>query len=113
MKKKDIIKSKFEYTNIINNKKFVKNSFFVVYFVEKRMLNNRYGISVPKKVGKANQRNKLKRRLKNIIDTNRNAIQKSYDYVIIFRKKAIELDYCHLEKKFITLINKIGEFNEK
>lgn len=113
MKKKDIIKSKFEYTSIINNQKFVKNSFFVIYFIKKRMPNSRYGISVPKKVGKANQRNKLKRRLKNIIDTNRNTIQKSYDYVIIFRKRAITLDYCQLEEKFITLINKIGDFNEK
>lgn len=108
MKKINIIKSKFEYTEIINNCKYIKNNYFIIYFKKNNNLN-RYGISVPKKTGKAYIRNKIKRRLKNIIDNNEINIQKTYDYVIIIRKRLIELKYQEMEKSFISLINKIGE----
>lgn len=112
MKKKNIIKSKFEYTDIIKNCKYKKNNYFIIYY-RKTEKENRYGISIPKKTGKAYLRNKIKRRLKNIIDHNEFNIQKSYDYVIIIRKRLIELNYQEMENNFINLIRKIGASNEK
>ena len=112
MKKKEIIKSKLEYTDIINNCNYIKNNYYIIYYRSNNTFN-RYGISVPKKTGKAVVRNKIKRRLKNIIDNNKFNIQKSYDYVIIIRKRLIELNYKEMEINFINLIKKIGENNEK
>ena len=108
MKKKNIIQKEREFTDIINNYPFIKNEYFVIYYRNNKE-TNRYGISVPKKTGKANIRNKIKRRIKNIIDLNEKNIQKSYDYVIIIRKRLIELNYCDMEKEFIHLIQKIGK----
>ena len=109
MKKNNIIKSKLEYTEIIKKCKYLKNNYFIIYYRENNKNINRYGISVPKKTGKAVIRNKIKRRLKNIIDNNEFNIQKSYDYVIIIRKRLIELNYQEMEKSFITLMKKVGE----
>ena len=108
MKKKNIIKSKLEYTEIINKSKYIKNKYFIIYF-RKNESSNRYGISVPTKTGKAHIRNKIKRRLKNIIDNNEFNIQKSYDYVIIIRKSIVELNYQQMANNFLALIEKIGE----
>lgn len=108
MKKKNIIKSKFEYTEIIKKSKYIKNKYFVIYFRQNDS-NNRYGISVPTKTGKAHIRNKIKRRLKNIIDNNQINIQNSYDYVIIVRKSIVELNYQQMENNFLALIEKMGE----
>lgn len=112
MKKKNIIKSKLEFTKIIKNCKYKKNNYFIIYYC-KATQDNRYGISVPKKTGKAIVRNKIKRRLKNIIDNNEFDIQKPYDYVIIIRKRLIELNYQQMEKSFISLIKKVGDSYEK
>lgn len=112
MKKKNIIKSEREFTKIIKTCKYLKNSNFLVYF-QINEENNRYGISVPKKIGKANIRNKIKRRIKNIIDTNETSIEKPYNYVIIIRKGLLELSYKEIENSFLDLIKKIGESNEK
>lgn len=112
MKKKQIIKSSLEYTEIIKKCPYKKNPYFLIYY-RKNNTYNRYGISIPKKTGKANIRNKIKRRLKNIIDTNEFAIHIPYDYVIIIRKRVLELDYKQMEDNFITLIKKIGEKNEE
>ena len=108
MKKKNIIKSEREFTKIIKTCKYLKNSNFLVYF-QINEENNRYGISVPKKIGKANIRNKIKRRIKNIIDNNKFNIQNSYDYVIISRKRLLELTYKEMEYNFIILVKKLGE----
>ncbi len=112
MKKKEIIKSSIEYTKIIKKCPYVKNNYFIIYYRKNKEIN-RYGISVPTKTGKANVRNKIKRRLKNIIDKNKFTIHKPYDYVIIIRKRLLELNYNEIENSFINLINKIGAKNEK
>ena len=111
MKKKNIIQKQTEFTDIIHKCPYVKNNYFVIYY-RKNDLFNRYGISIPKKTGKANIRNKIKRRIKNIIDLNEFSIQSSYDYVIIIRKRLIELDYNEMNKSLISLLNRIGEKNE-
>ena len=111
MKKKNIIKKEKEFTEIIHKCRYKKNSYFVIYY-RKNNEFNRYGISVPKKTGKAYIRNKIKRRIKNIIDQNQNHVHSSYDYVIIIRKRILELDYQGMEQNLISLITKIGEQNE-
>lgn len=111
MKKKNIIQKEQEFTEIIHKCPYEKNGYFVIYY-RKNNIGNRYGISIPKKTGKANIRNKIKRRVKNIIDLNEKYIHISYDYVIIIRKRLIELDYLGIEKNLLSLINRIGEKNE-
>ncbi len=111
MKKKDIITSKNEYTEIINKKEYKKNDYYLIYYRNNNK-EKRFGISIPKKIGKAVIRNKLKRRIKNIIDKNKNLITSSYDYVIIGRKRLLEINYQQMEVNLINLIKKIGEENE-
>ena len=66
-----------------------------------------YGITVPKKVGKAYIRNKLKRQIKNIIITNEKDIQTSYNYVIIIKEPAKNLQYQLLEEELLKLMKKV------
>lgn len=111
MKKKQIIQKEIEFTELIKNYPYKKNPYFVIYY-RKTKENNRYGISVPKKTGKAHIRNKIKRRIKNIIDQNEKMVHSPYDYVIIIRKRLLELNYQQMEEQLINLMKKIGEKNE-
>ena len=108
MKKIDIIKSSDEYTEIINQGKTRKNKYYSIYY-RKNDNANRYGITIPKKLGIAVLRNKTKRRVKNIIDQNKNTIQNSYDYVIIVKKGILELTYLEMEKELLKLMKSIGD----
>lgn len=103
MKKIEIIKSSREYTEIINLNKAKKSRYFSIYY-RKNNQDNRYGITVPKKTGTAVIRNKIKRRIKNIIDNNKKIVQSSYDYVIIVKKGILELTYQEIEKELLKLI---------
>ena len=63
MKKKEIIQKSNEFTEIIHKCPYKKNNYFIIYY-RKNKEHNRFGISVPTKTGKANIRNKIKRRVK-------------------------------------------------
>ena len=112
MKKIDIIKSSDEYTEIINTGKTKKNKYYSIFYRNNNK-NSKYGITIPKKLGIAVLRNKTKRRVKNIIDQNKNTIQNGYDYVIIVKKGILELTYVDMEKELLSLIKSIGDKIEK
>ena len=99
MKKIEIIKSSREYTDIINNSRAKKSKYFSVYY-RKNNKSNRYGITVT--------RNKIKRRVKNIIDNNKKVVHNGYDCVIIIKKGILELTYKEMEKELLKLIS-IGD----
>lgn len=111
MKKKEIIKKNYEFSKIINKRQIIKNKYFTVFYQENKE-NNKYGISIPKKIGNAVIRNKIKRQIKNIIDINKLIIPNSYDYVIIIKESVLEIHYQELQSQLINLLKKVkGEQN--
>jgi len=63
---------------------------------------SRYGLSVTKKVGKAVQRNRLKRLLREI--TRVQTVKPGWDVVFIVRPVAVTADYHQLNKAAIRLL---------
>ncbi len=106
MNKEKIIQKSETYSEIINEKKANKSKYFSIYY-KKTDKNNKYGITVPKKVGKANIRNKLKRQIKNIIVTNEKDIQTGFNYVIIIKEASLELSYQELSYELLSLLKKV------
>lgn len=106
MNKEKIIKNSETYSKIISTGKSIKNKYFSVYY-QKSDNDNKYGITIPKKVGKANIRNKLKRQTKNIIMTNEINIQKKYNYVIIIKEATLSLSYNDMACELLNLFKKV------
>ena len=108
MKKINIINENKDFEEIIKKKHFLSNNFFVIYYNDKKDKYYRFGLSVGKKVSKrAVDRNKLKRRLKMIIDNSKNYYQNSKDYIIIMKGSTLTAEYKELERSFQELISKI------
>ncbi|MEW6041257.1 MAG: ribonuclease P protein component [Elusimicrobiota bacterium] len=68
----------------------------------------RVGIIVSRKTAGAVQRNKLKRRLREIFRLNKNKLKPDIDMVIIGKKEAANMDYTELEKTLLNLWRKAG-----
>ena len=64
MKKTDRILKSREFARIIHNKQSRANASFVIYYAKPHENHPRVGISVSKKLGKAHQRNKIKRQVR-------------------------------------------------
>ena len=106
MNKEKILRKSEDFSTIISNQKYFKNKYFSLYYKESD--TTLFGITVPKKVGKAVYRNKIKRRVKNIISKNENYIQSNYNYVIIIKEPALKLDYEGLISNLLDLMKKVG-----
>ena len=104
MKKKERIKSQKEFDGIIKNTNSKKNSFFVIHTNPKKHENSRFGIAAGTKVGNAVIRNKLKRRVREILNEERNIFENELDYIIIVRKSCLDLNYEQMKKRLIELI---------
>ena len=102
MNKKYIIKKNEEIQKIISNSNKIVDKYFIVYYKKNSINYNRYCISVSKKIGKANVRNLLKRRMKDILM--KNNIDNSNDYVIILRNGIINLSYIDMKDIIIKIL---------
>lgn len=105
MKKINIIKSNDEYNRIIKSFKPYKYNDFIIY-VEKTNQNiYKFGFSVGKKVGNAVTRNKIKRRLKSILD--KLDFKKGFNCIIIVKKGIVDKSFQEIENDLNIIINKI------
>ena len=107
MKRYEMVKSHEDFNNIINNGKYVKNNYFVIYYINNDSNKYHFGIAVGKKLGKAVIRNKYKRQIRVIIDDNKNNFNKDKDYIIMIKKNCNDLSYQDMHKELSSLIKEI------
>lgn len=98
MKKKYIVQKKEEFNEIIRTQKPYKNKYLSIYIRKSNFDYPRFGISVPKKYGSAVERNKIKRQIKEIIDSNQILFKKSLDYIIIVKDGIKQKKYKDTEQ---------------
>ncbi len=107
MNRDKIIKDSKVFSKIISTKNNIKNKYMSIYYEKGE--KNLYGITIPKKYGKAYIRNKTKRQIKNIIITNEKIIPKDYSYVIIIKEATHNLDYDEMAIDLIKLLKKVSD----
>jgi ribonuclease P protein component len=78
--------------------------FLVLKYLPNHLEYYRYGISINKRVGKAVVRNRIKRKLREILRLGH--IASGWDIVLIVRNPAAESDYRQLEKSVVTLLSR-------
>lgn len=110
MKKINILKKNEEFTRIIKSTKAYKNKYYIIYL---EWTNNdiyNFGLSVGKKIGNAVNRNKYKRRLKNIIDEK--DYKKNFNCIIILKKEVLDITFDEMRKSLFELFEKINILEE-
>lgn len=112
MKKQYIVKHKYDFDRIINNNKVIKSKYFIVYYEKNDLNHDCFGISVGKKLGNAVIRNKMKRKIRSIIDEYIKENNNNRNYIILLRKSGINNNYQNLKEDFNLLMSKENH-NEK
>jgi len=68
--------------------------------------HSRLGIAVSRKLGRANRRNRLKRRLREIFRLHKHLFEKKSDIVILPGKESVETEYGRLRENVLGLWRK-------
>ena len=71
MKRYEMVKKHEDFNEISNTGKKVKGKYIIIFSKPKDYPKPNFGIAIGKKCGNAVVRNKLKRRVRNIVDNNR------------------------------------------
>ncbi len=107
--KKYRIKSDWEIQKVFKEGKRFFSKFYVIVYLNNNYDYPRIGVTVSKKVGKANKRNYEKRIIRNFF-RDKSHLFPNYDIIIIKNKK--EGTYREKKKDFINIVNNLGGNNE-
>lgn len=102
MKEPRSLTNRAQYILVYQYGKVWTNSFIVMKAIPNGLSLSRYGFSVTKKVGKAVQRNHLKRLLREIMRLQ--SLKSGWDIVLIARPAAVNVNYHQLERAVTKLL---------
>ena len=100
------LKKKKQFAYIYRKGIRKSTKYLSLFAVESKFSCYKIGYSVSKKIGKANVRNKVKRRLKEIVRTSDFA-KKKHNYVLMVKEGAENLSFTELQNQVKEIFSKI------
>lgn len=112
MNKKYRLRKRRDFNYTYKRGKSLANSCLVLVYRKNNLEVSRFGFSISKKFGKAVQRNKIKRRLREICRLRLDKIKIGYDLIFIARVGARDVSFQKLENQVENLLKRAGLFKE-
>ena len=104
MKKNFRVKREKDFKAIFKEGTSFANRKFVIYRLENKQKHFRVGLSVSKRLGNAVTRNKIKRRIRHILQNAKGEISEDVDFVVIARNGVEALGYAEMEKNLLHVL---------
>lgn len=109
MKSLHRLKKNEDFSAIFRHGKSYADAKLVIYYRKKDpALPFRVGFSVGKKIGKAVQRNRIKRVMREVVRLHAAHIPNGIDLVLIARPKISEQPFREVEKSFLYIMRKLS-----
>ena len=101
------IKLNSDFRRIYAKGKSAVSPSVVVYCRKNRLGTNRVGFTVSKKLGKAVVRNRVRRRLREIMRLSSEKLDQGYDLILVARSRAVDADYRRLEADALSCCERL------
>ena len=101
------LKQNHEFRRLYAKGKSAVSPYFAVYCRKTARPYSRLGITTGVKLGKAVQRNRVRRRIRELYRTNEGKLRTGYDLVVVARTRAVFASYPQLEHSFLQLMKKL------
>ncbi len=98
------LKKNSQFNFIYKKGERVHTDHFTLFVVKSKFDCYKIGFSINKKLGKANKRNLLRRRLKEIV--RQAPVPEHFNYVLMAKEGVMELSFAELSKEVLKLLEK-------
>ncbi len=102
------LKKNHEFRRLYSRGRSAVSPFFAVYCRRTGRKVNRIGITTGVKLGCAVQRNRVRRRIREMYRTNEERFSPGYDLVVVARTRAVYSRYGEMERSFLHLMRTLG-----
>lgn len=104
MKRQDRLRHNVDFQRVRRNGKFHASPLMVLAFLRNELDCSRFGFVVSKRLGKAVQRNRIKRRMREVIRLHMPQIKPGFDLVFIARQPLNQASYAEIEQLLEKLL---------
>lgn len=108
MKRKYRLRRNDDFRRVRHVGKSNASPLLVLAFLRNNLDHSRFGFVVSKQLGKAVQRNKIKRRVREAVRLRLAQIQTGFDIVFVARKRAAQASYPELAQSVENLLKEAG-----
>lgn len=106
------LKKNSEFRRLYAKGKTSANKYLVVYCRRSGRGVNRHGYTVSAKLGGAVVRNRVRRRLREIVRLNALKLKSGWDIVVVARSRAVAAPYAELERAYLGACAALGLLKE-
>ena len=107
------LKKNSDFRRLYAKGKSAATPYLVLYCRKNRLDHNRAGYTVSTKLGHAVVRNRVRRRLREIVRLNAGAVRPGFDLVLVARSRAVGAEYKKLEQSYLGCCKKLGLIQEE
>jgi ribonuclease P protein component len=107
------LKKNSDFRRLYAKGKSAATPYLVLYCRKNRLDHNRAGYTVSTKLGHAVVRNRVRRRLREIVRLNAGAVRPGFDLVLVARSRAVGAEYKKLEQSYLSCCKKLGLLQEE
>lgn len=104
-RKYERLRKEKDFENVFKNGKKRVSDKFIIYFIKNNLLYSRLGISIKRKIGKANKRNRIKRLIREYFRLNKHKFNDMYDFLFVVRPNFDLFDLDSITKEIESLLN--------
>lgn len=107
------LKKNSDFRRLYARGKSAATPYLVLYCRPNRRAENRLGYTVSTKLGHAVVRNRVRRRLREIVRLSEPVLKHGFDIVIVARSRCVDAPYRKIEASFLEACGKLGLIGEE
>ena len=108
MNQRRTLKKNSDFRRLYAKGESAATPYLVLYIRRNRLGENRLGYTVSTKLGNAVTRNRVRRRLREIVRLNSPALKQGWDLVLVARGRCVNAPYRKMESAFLEACGRLG-----